>query len=77
MMKDVYQKWGKPTRFLRRTLIKRQCGKCSDCKINEWELLDVFQTHRLIKDGPYHPSNCILLCLKCHTKRHKGNSQDE
>lgn len=71
-VKDVYAKWGSPTKKLRRLLMYQQEGKCFDCGIFEWKDLNrTFDIHRLKKDGPYHPENCILLCRKCHHARHK------
>lgn len=65
-MNKAYEKFGKPTKYLRKTLMRRQQGKCDMCKIDEWVIDESFQIHRQQVRGDYHPDNCILLCRSCH-----------
>jgi len=69
-MNKEYEKFGHPTRYLKKTLMRRQQGACVDCGIHEYERDDNFQVHRRIKDGEYSPDNCVMLCSPCHNKRH-------
>jgi hypothetical protein len=72
---DKWQRWGRSTRVLRRTLMHRQEGRCTGCGIEEWRNIErTFDIHRIEKKGRYHPDNCILLCRQCHqplTQPHK------
>lgn len=71
-MNKQYEAWGKPTRWLKRLLMREQRGACFDCNVQEFDLNENLQVHRWQdKDGAYSPDNCVLLCRKCHARRHK------
>jgi Zn finger protein HypA/HybF involved in hydrogenase expression len=58
---------------LRIEIMYRQRGKCASCGIEEWKLKKKLHAHRIYpgeKGGRYISENVILLCPKCHYRRH-------
>lgn len=57
-------------------VIKRD-GSCQDCG-RPYKGSENFEVHHIkqIRDGgdEFDPDNCILLCQKCHKRRHKKRS---
>ena len=59
---------------LRFELMYEQKGRCGECGIEEWRIKKRLHAHRITKGvdgGLYLKDNVILLCPKCHRKRHK------
>jgi hypothetical protein len=58
---------------LRLKIMYDQEGKCADCGIEEWRLMKRLNAHRILTGrdgGKYLYGNVILLCSKCHYRRH-------
>lgn len=70
-MRHDFERFGHPTKWLKKVLLRRQNGKCALCGCYEWDIDDSFQVHRIITNGEYHPDNTELLCPKCHREIHK------
>ena len=58
--------------FINKKSFKRRAKKCKICGEKDYDLLEC---HRIIpgeKGGKYENSNCVCLCVRCHTIVHRN-----
>lgn len=64
----------KPSTPLRRRLLYGQHGCCADCGVPEWAISHSLQIHRVEPNGLYSVWNTVLICVICHSRRHRGSA---
>lgn len=59
---------------LRSKLLEEHGGKCQDCGNYPTEFPFVLDKHEIVfrshGGDPTNPSNCVMLCRRCHERRH-------
>jgi len=58
--------------FISKKIFKLRAKKCKICGEKDYDLLNC---HRIIpgeKGGKYENTNCVCLCVKCHTLVHRN-----
>ena len=55
--------------FINKKAFKKRARKCQICEENDFDLLEC---HRINPGKEYSNNNCVCLCTKCHTLRHRN-----